>query len=442
MKTNKPKANIFKIDDQGYGFLTVMFESKTLTIHSGDSTWDQALEAFRQEDWDALYVAMSPATYLTQYSFGHITYENGSLFYKGKPISHMLHERIRTNLSFNLSVSSLLAFLNNLYENPSKTSVDQLYAFLEQKHIPITEDGYFLAYKAVRKDYLDKYTGTISNHVGALVQEDRNTIDDNPNTHCGQGLHAGSTEYVEWYGQPSNGDRIVIVKINPRDVVSVPNDHNCQKLRVCEYLVIDDYTENLDKPVYNASERVIVESKVTNEIAPETIVETVPEVVAEVKAESDNSCDAQYDGSGKILSSWVTGWKYNSLTQTLVVESDKGNFAHSDVPHSVVERFVNAWRPGEYYNRYIRNRYASVDVKVCSSCTCSNSGDQQKVADHDFSGDSSWIESASYNYETGDLTVRMVNGNSYTYDYIDEDVWDDFVNADSPGEFYNYNIKQ
>ena len=48
-------------------------------------------------------------------------------------------------------------------------------------------------------------------------------------------------EYVEGYRAEHAGDRVVIVKVNPKDVVSVPTDCECQKVRTCEYMVIADY---------------------------------------------------------------------------------------------------------------------------------------------------------------------------------------------------------
>jgi hypothetical protein len=37
----------------------------------------------------------------------------------------------------------------------------------------------------------------------------------------------------------------MVVEINPKDVVSVPNDCNCQKLRTAKYKVVDHYKTKL-----------------------------------------------------------------------------------------------------------------------------------------------------------------------------------------------------
>jgi hypothetical protein len=57
----------------------------------------------------------------------------------------------------------------------------------------------------------------------------------------------GSEEYATSFGQ-----RTVIVKVNPRDVVSVPLDCDCQKMRVCEYEVTADYAGSM-RQTYSSS---------------------------------------------------------------------------------------------------------------------------------------------------------------------------------------------
>jgi hypothetical protein len=102
--------------------------------------------------------------------------------------------------------------------------------------MPIDPDGDFYAYKAVKEDFTDKHTGKIDNSVGQVVTVRRNMVDDNPDNACSYGLHAGSFNYVRGFAQL--GDNIIIVKINPKDVVSVPN-HNTTKLRCCRYEVTE-----------------------------------------------------------------------------------------------------------------------------------------------------------------------------------------------------------
>ena len=70
---------------------------------------------------------------------------------------------------------------------------------------------------------------------------------------CYAGLHVGALDYVASYGSPDAEDNIIIVKVNPRDAVSVPTDSSHQKLRTCRYEVVCLYEGELKRPVYHAS---------------------------------------------------------------------------------------------------------------------------------------------------------------------------------------------
>lgn len=138
------------------------------------------------------------------------------------------------------ALKPLVRFIDNLMENPSNRSVTQLYGFLECNSLPITDDGHFIAYKRVNDDYTDCYTGKIDNSIGQVPEMDRNMVDDDPNRTCSHGLHVCSREYLNSY----TGSRIMIVKVNPRDVVSIPRDYNFSKMRCCKYEVIGEMGEN------------------------------------------------------------------------------------------------------------------------------------------------------------------------------------------------------
>ena len=80
---------------------------------------------------------------------------------------------------------------------------------------------------------------TISNKVGNVVEVPRNTVDDNWRLDCSSGLHVGSIEYVRNFCA-NDQNRVVIVKVNPADVVAVP-EYECTKLRTCKYEVVGEY---------------------------------------------------------------------------------------------------------------------------------------------------------------------------------------------------------
>ena len=43
-----------------------------------------------------------------------------------------------------------------------------------------------------------------------------------------------------------------LIPLNPQDVVSVPSDCDCEKLRTCKYEVVGLYQGELPKPLYKA----------------------------------------------------------------------------------------------------------------------------------------------------------------------------------------------
>jgi hypothetical protein len=147
-----------------------------------------------------------------------------------------------TMLQEGFPIEPMVVFMENLMSNPSRQAVQELYGFLEKNNLPITPDGHFLAYKKVRDDYLDCHSGTMDNSVGRIVEMERNEVDDNRNNTCSAGLHFCGHSYLAHFG----GARTVIVKINPRDVVSIPSDYNDAKGRACRYEVVGEVGVNPD----------------------------------------------------------------------------------------------------------------------------------------------------------------------------------------------------
>lgn len=177
---------------------------------------------------------------------GRLTCKDGRFFYRGYELKNYLVKRIleikreadESGQSMKHMIKPMLHFLDNLMNNPSNNSVAQLYRFVEHTKMPITEDGCLLAYKIIRSNYTDKYTGKFDNSVGAVVEMDRNQVVDDPNQTCSSGLHFCSYNYATGFFNNHNEDRMVVIKINPADVVSIPVDYRNEKGRCCKYEVL------------------------------------------------------------------------------------------------------------------------------------------------------------------------------------------------------------
>lgn len=152
---------------------------------------------------------------------------------------------------------ALFNFLTKVRKNPSATAQKELLLFAVANDFMIHADGDILAYKAVRGDYKDIHSGTFLNAVGCVVEVPRHTVDDRREVTCSHGLHFAAYEYALGFGGGRGEWHLMVIKLNPADVVSIPNDYNNQKGRCSRYEVIAeiDNREPLPKKeVYNGSD--------------------------------------------------------------------------------------------------------------------------------------------------------------------------------------------
>jgi hypothetical protein len=169
----------------------------------------------------------------------NLSVKDGSIYYEGEVLHNALTVRLLQMLEEGFNLTPMVNFLENLMKNPSYRVVEKLYTFLEYGKNAITEDGHFLAYKAVRADFMDIHSGTFNNSVGQAPSVLRRNVDDNPNNVCSYGLHVCSFDYLSFFAS-ANG-HVMVCKINPADVVSIPVDYRETKMRVCKYEVISEY---------------------------------------------------------------------------------------------------------------------------------------------------------------------------------------------------------
>lgn len=174
----------------------------------------------------------------------HVKVKNGVVKYVSSDgteyhIANALTNRLQHMLKRRQNADHLVKFLENVMQNPSQSSIMELYEFLEVNDLPITGDGCFLAYKKIRLSYRDLHSGQFDNSIGQTVEMRREDVDPDRNVTCSTGLHFASWDYMNYYGgRIGDGFRVVIVKINPRDVVSFPTDYNNAKGRCARYEVV------------------------------------------------------------------------------------------------------------------------------------------------------------------------------------------------------------
>ena len=270
---SKPAAKIIRLGDGA--FIQVVMNGETLKLVREEfpDRFDQALEACANEQWDVLYECMRPVKKLLL-SCGDVRVDSTGVYLKNVLVNNVIAQRIMQFAQHSLSIEPLCRFLEKLMKNPSKRAVDELYTFLEHKGIPITDNGNFLAYKGVRNDYYSITAGNIKlikgtvndegriyNGVGEEIECYRNEVCDDKEIGCADGLHAGNCEYAVDFGRSG---KVVIVGIDPQDVVSIPTDCSFSKMRICRYKVIEEYTGELKKPMYKSQWETEPEEEDTN----------------------------------------------------------------------------------------------------------------------------------------------------------------------------------
>jgi hypothetical protein len=148
----------------------------------------------------------------------------------------------------NESPVPFMNFYDRLMKNPSWRVVQALFDFLASGNIPIDEDGYFYAYKSVTHDYLDWHSGTFNNRPGVTNELPRNEVSDDPKQACDEGFHIGTLKYARDF-HTSGRYQIVICRVSPEDVVSVPFEKGSGKIRVCRYFVVGNMGTELPNTV-------------------------------------------------------------------------------------------------------------------------------------------------------------------------------------------------
>lgn len=225
--------------------LTVVFDDgETATTYTSQTLYSQVVEAVRKRDWELARRLMIPSTQLKEKIAAtnvgdRVKIEGGIVYLDDNPLHNTLTDRMLEMVEDGFDITPMSAFLANMMDNPSFRAVNELYDFLESSDLPITEDGHFIAYKRVRSDFMDQYSGTMDNSIGQVVSMPRNAVDEDKSRTCSAGLHFCSRQYLPSYGS-TGGGRVVIVKINPRDVVAIPADYHNAKGRTCRYEVIGE----------------------------------------------------------------------------------------------------------------------------------------------------------------------------------------------------------
>ena len=230
------------------------------TARADHPKWDDLNKTFNRINYvgdhftgpvDELLELLDLKNAVETYTVGLLSVNALGVTYSGRPLHTIDAERVMAFMRDKLSYYPIANYIARKMKNPSARAIQEMYNFLEHRGMSLTAKGTFIAYKGVSPDFWsimgNKNTvvlsgevsadGKILNTIGAMIEVERSSVDDDFRQGCSHGLHVGSLEYAKGWGQ-----RVVLVEVDPADVVSVPSDCSCQKLRCCKYTVLAEYT--------------------------------------------------------------------------------------------------------------------------------------------------------------------------------------------------------
>jgi len=239
-------------------------DGSTKCMDRAHSNFETVLRAVRENRWEDVLREIDVKEIINDMEGFDV--RNDRVYIRDRELPSALGAYLLKIIELKMDSAPVLAFWDNLVGtpgnpgNPSYRAVNELFGFLEANRHPLTEDGCFIGYKGVNSDWTDCHTGEIDNSIGATVHMDRSLVNEDPKQTCSRGLHIGNHEAAKRYWGGTG--HLLVVKVNPRDVVAVPYDYHEAKMRVCEYTVLQETDRHLnDTPVYSSTEPDEVENE-------------------------------------------------------------------------------------------------------------------------------------------------------------------------------------
>jgi hypothetical protein len=315
--------------------ILLLSTGEKVRVEKTDKNYARILKTFelpKDEQESAVKEIINPISKITSAGF---IINGDDVTYQGESLPKALKTKVISIVRDGLPIEHFEKFWEKLRENPSAQSVAELTDFLSYKELPITEDGDLIAYKGVRNDYysatgntetrvlqgtVDEY-GHIYNGVGEVIEVARNCVDDNRANECSFGLHCGSLDYARGFSQ-----RLILVKVNPKDVVSVPKDYSFQKCRVSKYEVVADFVEEIFTSVVDSKGQDVFD---TIEDDTEEVNEEYLAKVGKVQTYLQRKEEAGYDQvtirqiQNSFSPAWITKETVLNILQDLWYEWDE-----------------------------------------------------------------------------------------------------------------------
>lgn len=226
--------------------------------------WDAIIKGLREGDdnvWSLFDVAEGVVSRFKEIT-DRVSWNGSEILWDGSPVHSVLTEQLSRAIREGdaRNYTAVAKFWEKLESNPNEHSRAQAYEFLAAHQFQITVDGDVVGYKGVtsvegkpgvfRSTAKSQVAGKpsayvngvpqpelsyVEQKVGDIVTMPRDEVVHDPTQSCERGLHVATHSYAQSYG--SRG-AVLLVTMNPRDIVSVPDDARGEKVRVRRYEVI------------------------------------------------------------------------------------------------------------------------------------------------------------------------------------------------------------
>jgi len=264
--------------------------------HHNQRTIDDIQEEIYENEFEYMKILFDKTSLIHKAFKGtKISIREGFLYYEEErlPEDCLLVRHVIKSLMLGIKSNTYLNFLDRVMANEKKEIREELFLFLEKGNFPIHEDGTFSAYKKIRTDRRDFYTGDINHIEGKMLPRlSKDDVDFDRHNTCSKGYHFCAFEYLGNYRGDSEYILIEVI-IDPADVLAIPSDYNNAKGRAFTYMIgkdLDKVSRSIEQHSDHFSKRMDV-SDVDDEEEDEDIND---EELDDADIEDDEE-DEEYD---------------------------------------------------------------------------------------------------------------------------------------------------
>lgn len=296
--------------------LSIVANGKHYVVTKTHRNYDAIKSAMRAKDFDSVDGLINVAAALVNYAQGtkiEVDAEAGVVLYNGTEVDDAIAEHILEMLADDFDIMPMVKLLGRIMSNPSERARKETYGWIRHNGMTITEEGFIVAWKRVKDDFTSFYDNKTMHTVGERTVLDRSQCDQDSTNTCSRGLHFCSHGYLPQY--MSGRGQVLMLELDPADIVAIPDDYNFSKGRACGYKVID---------ALNGDARIKIEKE---DVLPQPVLAAAADVN---KSEAYKvGYQAGYrDGRGKksIGTSYDAEWIFNTpdgLTDERHVEIER-----------------------------------------------------------------------------------------------------------------------